>query len=388
MKILFVAPRFPLPPVKGDKVRAWQFIRALAQAHEVTLVSYTASEEERAYVPEMAHHCNVRVLPFHRARRTLGAAYGALNSHPFQVHYYRSNAMMELVGRELETCDVVHLNTLRMVGNLPATFDKPLVVDFIDALSLGMSRRANRAGGILGMGMQSETRRLRALEQKLLEQADLSIVVGQHDADALGGDSAVIPIGVDTDRFTPAGQPTAAPIAIFTGNMNYAPNIEAAKWLAESIWPRVVRQCPGATLRLAGINPAQAVKSLASESIEVTGYVADMAAALHDAAIAVAPMRSGSGLQIKVLEAMACGLPVVASSLANAAVGAPHGGVIRIADETDALAGEIVALLKDEGLRRQAGAAAREFVETKYSLASVATNLLTAYRALDTTPAP
>ena len=383
MRILFLTPRFPLPAVKGDKLRAWQFIRLLSEAHEVVLISYVASEEERSRLQEVAAFCELETIPFRKPARTAGMFRAMAMRRPFQAALYESSAMREAVRKWLPGVDAVHCNTLRIAGNVPTPCPVPMVVDFIDALSKTYHGAGETMSMPLSAAVAGEARRLRIWEQELARRASHSLAVSAHDAASLGPDVRVIRHCVDVDSFIPPG-PEASPRKdiVFTGNLGYRPNAEAAWRLAREIFPYVRQQVPDARLRIVGPDPRGLARELASERITVTGFVPDIVAELQTAAAAAAPVNAGGGVKTKVLEAMACGAPVVATSEANRGIEAIPGEEILIGDNAMDFGGHVAELLQEQERAAALGRAGRELAVREFSWRQVGKELLALYEEL------
>lgn len=383
MRILFLTPRFPLPAVKGDKLRAWQFIRLLSEAHEVVLLSYVASEEERARLQEVAAFCELETIPFRKPARTAGMFRAMAMRRPFQAALYESSAMREAVRQWLPRVDAIHCNTLRIAGNVPMPCPAPLVVDFIDALSQTYRGVGETMSMPMSAAVAGEARRLRIWEQELAQRAVYSLAVSAHDAASLGADVRVIRHCVDVDSFIPPA-PEAFPRRdiVFTGNLGYRPNAEAAWRLAREIFPYVRQQVPDARLRIVGPDPRGLARELASERITVTGFVPDIVAELQGAGAAAAPVNAGGGVKTKVLEAMACGVPVVATSEANRGIEAVPGEEILIGDTAKDFARHLAELLQDQERAAALGRAGRELAVRKFSWRQVGKELLALYAEL------
>ncbi len=384
MRILFLTPRFPLPAVKGDKLRAWQFIRLLSEVHEVVLLSYVASEEERAQLHEVAAFCELETIPFRKPARTAGMFRAMAMRRPFQAALYESSAMREAVRKWLPRVDAIHCNTLRIAGNVPTPCPVPLVVDFIDALSQTYRGAGETMSLPISAAVAGEAKRLRIWEQELARRASYSLAVSAHDAASLGPEVRVIRHCVDVDSFIPPG-PEAPPRkdVVFTGNLGYRPNAEAAWRLAREIFPAVRQHVPDARLRIAGADPRGLARELASERITVTGFVPDIVAELQRAAVAVAPVNAGGGVKTKVLEAMACGAAVVATPEANRGIEALPEEEILLGENTQDFARRVAEVLQDTERAEALGRAGRELVVRRFSWRQVGKELLALYEELD-----
>jgi glycosyltransferase involved in cell wall biosynthesis len=266
--------------------------------------------------------------------------------------------------------DVAHLQLVRLAALAPALASLPCVVDFVDSLSLNIARRAERDLAPLRPLWRLEAGRLRRAEEALLGRFGEGVVVSEADRQAMGASDrlSVVPNGVDGEAFGFAGGRRAGADVLFTGNLGYFANADAAAWFAREVFPQVRRQVAAARFLIAGARPGRAVRALArTEGIRVLGEVPDMAEPLRAACVAVAPLRTGSGQQSKVLEAMACGTPVVASPLAAAGVEAAHEEHLLVADGPQATAAAVVRLLEDAADARRLAANARRLVEERYT---------------------
>jgi sugar transferase (PEP-CTERM/EpsH1 system associated) len=365
LKILFVAPRFPDPPTQGDRLRAYELLRRLSGQHEIVLV---APDQPRA--ASIARQLGVEWVPVALRRfEPLVAPLRALaNGLPLQVPLLCPPAMITAVRQLLSTrrFDLIHLHTAR-VGPIAAQATIPVVTDFIDALSLNMHRRAAREQMPRRWVFAWEAQRMARYEQQLLRQSAAACVVAPADAQVLGQTVQVIPMGVDRQRFVADDTPRDPATLILSGRMAYFPNADAAHYLAHDILPLVHASRPDVRLRIVGADPPSAVQSLAIlPGVEVVGHVADMAAELRRATIAVAPLRSGTGIQMKVLEAMACGTAVVATPLALAGIAAQPQQHALVGAEPAELAAAIVQLLDQPHLRARLAAAAQQLVRQHY----------------------
>jgi glycosyltransferase involved in cell wall biosynthesis len=263
-----------------------------------------------------------------------------------------------------------------------------VVLDLVDSLALNLETRRHRVPGLVRLAYELEYHRMRSYERAALARFPALIVTSQADAKALGQGNKVhiLPMGVDLDRFAfhgPGGRDPAT--LIFTGNMGYQPNEEAVFWFAEQVWPLVRVSHPQARWHIVGTNPGERVRALAGEAssgIEVLGWVPEMSHYLGQATLAVCPLRSGSGIQMKVQEAMATGTPVVATSVANRGVGAVPERDLLIADSPVDFATAVARLFDDPNLRARLAQAGRTFVGQHFSWEEHAQQLSAIYSSV------
>jgi len=274
----------------------------------------------------------------------------------------------------------VHAQLVRAASYLPAGV--PAVVDLIDALSANFARRAASDRGPLGAAAAWEARRLAQFEPRVAAGAARVLVVSEAERAALGeARVTVVPNGVDTVAFPYREDGRLPGRIVFAGNLGYFPNVDAARWLARDIFPRVRAVVPAAELRLVGARPARAVRALAAlPGVSLAVAVPAMAPELAAATVAVVPVRAGSGLQNKVLEAMAAGTPVVTTPRAAAALDAQPGEHLLVAEDAAGLAAAALDLLANAARARALARAARALVERRYRWEDSAEGVAAAWR--------
>ena len=373
MDILCVLSRYPWPLEKGDKLRAYHFLRVMARQHRVHLVALSRHKPSAADIDELRTFCqSVHVIRF-RWWHILGGLLWALwYRKPFQVGYFRSlfaRNEVEKIAIGLRP-EVIFAQLIRVVP-LVERLHGNKIIDFQDAFSMNMERRAAGSGGMAKALFRREARAVRRYERLVFDTFDRHIIIAEPDRDAIDHPKRntirVVPNGVDFSWFQPDHISNKRFDILFTGNMGYPPNIDGACWLAREILPEVRKAIPGATLLLAGANPAMQVRRLEGKGIKVTGWLDDIRDAYNSASVFVAPMRSGSGLQNKLLEAMAMGLPCVTTPLANASLQAKPGRQILEADTTEEIAGAIARLLQMPSLASELADAGFAFVREQYN---------------------
>ena len=373
MKVLFLVTRLPVPPWRGDQVRAYHHLRQLAPRHDITccaLVTRPPPDGLRAAVEALGVRLEVVPLGTLGALPALARALLG-DSRPLQVLLYLRQGACRRVAELLRAgrFDVVHAQLVRTAPYLPEDGRTPVVLDLIDALSANLAGRARRERGPMAPVAAWEATRLARFERALIARASRSLVVSARERDALGGGEriAVVANGVDADAFAFQDGPRPAARIVFAGNLGYFPNVDAARWLVADILPRIRTTLPEVELHLVGARPARAVRALVrTPGVTLAAAVPDMAPELAAATVALVPMRAGTGLQNKVLEAMSVGTPVVATPTVAAALDVTPGTHLMVAGDAAELAAATVALLRDPVRARSMAAAARALVERRY----------------------
>jgi glycosyltransferase involved in cell wall biosynthesis len=241
----------------------------------------------------------------------------------------------------------------------------------MDALNAGVRRRVEGAAFVKKYFIKEEARRLARYENIIFDYFDHHTIISYQDRELIFHKDrqkiVVIPNGVDSDYFQPPNDNIPKFDIVFTGNMNYPPNIDGARRLAQEILPLLKKKIKNVTLQIAGATPAREVMELGEiEGVTVTGWVEDIRKSYADAYIFVAPMRIGSGLQNKLLEAMSMGLPCITTSLAANAFSAEQQAAFIVADTNAEIADAIERLLKDEMLRKGYSMSGRGLVEKDF----------------------
>ena len=372
MKILVVLPRFPYPLEKGDKLRAYHQIVELSRRHEIHLFAVSHDKVTLEQRAALEPYCkSISVVTPTRFTAWFNTARNYFRSKSLQMGYWdsaRARCTVKDLAKKIQP-DVVYNQMVRTVP-LVARLPYRKVMDFQDALSMNTERRMERSHGLWRSILHYEFKMLRSTEYNAFKIFDALTIISETDADAIphkrNGDIHIVRNGVDFDYFVPQSLSKDNDI-VFCGNMQYAPNIDAARYLVNDIMPLVWEKRPEARLVLAGATPTAAVRRLAGPRVEVTGSVPDIRPYYSNSRLFIAPMRLGSGLQNKLLEAMAMGVPCVTTPIANEALGATPGTHILVGSSPQELASHILSLLADPAQAQSLSAAALDFVHQNYS---------------------
>lgn len=361
MKLLVLLSRVPYPLEKGDKLRAYHLVRRLARKHDIHLFCLSDSRPEAEHITHLQQFCrHIEVVRIPRWSILLKLFTALFSRLPFQVAYFHHRSAQRKIDKVIAEWrpDHVLCQLVRTTEYVRKYYGMPKTLDYMDTLSKGMERRTENAPFYLKPVFRTETRRLIRYENLMFDQFDGTVIISAQDRDFIyhphRDRMVVIPNGVDTEHFRPQQNEKRFDL-LFTGNMNYPPNIDSVLYLVQRVLPIVRQQRPQTTLLISGVDPSPAVKDLAhtDPNISVSGWVKDIRSSYSSAQIFVAPMQIGTGLQNKLLEAMAMQLPCITSALANNAVGAPRGEAILIGETPEEYAAHILRLLDrpDERVR-------------------------------------
>jgi glycosyltransferase involved in cell wall biosynthesis len=389
VRILFLSPYIP----SKVRVRPYSWIRALAAlGHEIHLVALQPPEDIWADVEELRGLCTaVDVLPLSRRRTMINGLLSLPTRRPLQLAYAHLPAAEHHVARLARggSFDVVHVEHLRGVALAGRVRGLPIVWDAVDSISalFGDSRRlapgrGQRALAALDLG------RTRRFESRAPFLFDRTVVTSPADGNAfvhLAGAAAaarlaVVPNGVDTTYFRPETG-TLREGVIFTGKLSYHANAAAVLRLIRDVMPHVWARRPDTPVRIVGKDPPSAIQELARDArVTVTGYVDDLRPSFARAAVAACPLVYGVGIQNKVLEAMASGVPVVTTPGAAAALLATPGRDLLMADGDLAFADALCSLLGAPRRCAAMGEAGRAYVEREHQWPRLAERLTATYR--------
>ncbi|MBX2906311.1 MAG: glycosyltransferase [Taibaiella sp.] len=384
MKILFLANRVPYPPYRGDKLKIYNLATRLKAHHELHLLTFGQTEEDMGYkskLEEVFKEVHLVYLP--KWKSAMNCLAGAWDSKPLQVLYFQSAEMRRQLHALLaqHQYDAIHVQHLRMSPYLAARKDLARILDLPDAFSLYWERR-KQVKRSLPIALFENMEQKRVLKyESILKDYNMSLVCSAEDKAYLekqhGTDNLrLLPNGVDMTTFYPRNHDYSHNhTLLFTGNMDYAPNVDAVVYFTESVLPLIWKTHPQVKFVIAGQRPVEKVLALASDKVVVTGFIKDLAVTYNEASVVVAPLRFGAGTQNKVLEAMAMGVPVVCSNIGFAGLGINSGQGAIMQTDTAAFAQSVTELLDSEDKRRSVGLAGAEVIRTRFDWDIVAKEL-------------
>jgi sugar transferase (PEP-CTERM/EpsH1 system associated) len=383
MKIFILLSRIPWPIEKGDKLRAWHQIRELSENNEIYLFCLNDSNIHPDSENNLKKYCKeVHFLNLSKtgiAFRLLG---GLFSSLPMQVKYFHSKKIHRKIEKEIDRIKPEHIyaQLIRVSEYVKNIHHIPKTLDYMDALSKGMERRIPKSGNWMKPFLRMETKRLLEYENLIFDYFENKTIISEQDRNLIYHPDQkkifIIPNGVDTDYFKPEKKQKKTDL-LFNGNMSYPPNVDCVIYIAEKILPEVQKKYPDIRLLISGANPSKKVTDLAKKNtaITVSGWMNDIREAYASSKIFLAPMQIGTGVQNKLLEAMAMELPCITTDLANNGLGAEKDKNILIGNSPAEIYNHIDKLLSDEPIANSLGRAGRDFVCSRYNWKSASAKL-------------
>ncbi|HEX9015432.1 MAG TPA: glycosyltransferase, partial [Chloroflexota bacterium] len=398
MRILFLTPQLPHPPRQGTQIRNYHLLKAAATAHEVDLLSFARTGERVDESSPLRDICaQVQTVPVPLRSTSERLRHLLTSRDPDMAHRLRSEGFAATLESTLARgrYDLVQIEGIELARYIPiikrAAQGSAVVFDDHNAEYL-LQGRAAAVDGRRPRGWPKavystvQWQKLRFHEAWACREADAVLAVSQEDANALrrlGGAApvSVIPNGVDTEENCPTDGWTREPATVlFTGTMDYRPNVDAVRWFASDVLPLVAARRPEIRFEIVGRSPSPAVIKLAANpSVVVTGAVADVAPYFARATLFVVPMRMGGGVRLKLLEALACGVPVVSTAMGAEGTGLRAGEHFLEANRPGAFARAVVDLIDDDVLRNRICVAGREAVVRLFDWSRIAPRLLETY---------
>jgi sugar transferase (PEP-CTERM/EpsH1 system associated) len=372
MKIFVLLSRVPFPIEKGDKLRAFHQIRCLAKNNQIILCCLSNMPVHPEALNVLNSFCTeLYIIPIGKTGMLWNLTKAFFNGNPFQVGYFYRRSAQKKINSLLKNSNPDHIYCqLIRVSEYVKDSAIPKTLDYQDIFSTGAKRQAETAPAWMRFLYLLEYRRLLKYEYNIFNKFDHKTIISQPDRDLLlhtsRNEVVIIPNGVDQEYFHPVKSQKTHDI-LFTGNMGYPPNIDAACFIAEEIFPIVIKRFPNATFLIAGATPHTKVIALRTSNITVTGWLPDIRESYASSTVFIAPMRIGTGLQNKLLEAMAMQLPCITSVLANQALGAKENEEILVGTTAKEYADHIISLMQNEATAKELARKGYNFVCKAFS---------------------
>jgi glycosyltransferase involved in cell wall biosynthesis len=378
-RALVLTPRLPWPLNDGGRIVLWQSVVTTARTHDVSLISFVPDSRTECPEPVASTCARVTFVP-HRPGGPGAIARGIFGRWPYTLARYSDPAFARAVTNEIRAArpQFAIVNHLHLGPYHEALGSVPMVLRAHNAEHRWMNRYAKSLGPTpAGVYARLQARRLRAAERELCEQAALVLAIQEVEAEALRelaprARVRTLPVGVDLARFLEPS-PVDPPVVLLPGSFSWKPNVDGALWFLQQGWPRVRDAVPGTRLRIAGKEPPRSLRQAAKHAgVEVAADVPSMEDELSRATIVVVPLWVGAGARVKIVEAMAAQVPVVATSLATEGLELEAELHYLGGDTPEEMAHHTVALLRSPTERVRLAAQGRALAEARWSLDRVA----------------
>ena len=371
MRLIVLTSRFPYPLDKGDKLRAFHQLKSLSKNNEIHLISLSDTLVESNHEQELKKYCkSVYVFKLKKWKILLNLAMGLFSNKPFQVKYFYQAAIHKKITRLIKDIDPDHIycQLIRCVPYVQHEHHYSKTLDYMDVFSKGIERRINNANWMKPI-FKIEAQRLVKYENLAFEYFDNHCIISEHDRSYIFHEKKnqikIISNGIDSHYFSSKEVKKKYDL-VFIGNLSYAPNIDTSLYIAQELLPLLKEKFPLIKVLICGANPSYQLKKLANDNIEIIGWTPDIRNAYLAGKIFLAPLRIGTGLQNKLLEAMSLGLPCITSPLANQALKAKDGEQILVANSLEQYIQQIDLLLSNKQIRESIGGKAREYIKATF----------------------
>ena len=375
-KLFVILSRVPFPLDKGDKLRAYHQLKVLSKKYEVYLACLTDEKfDEKVHAALSEISCSHQIYALNKFFIFWNLIKGLFSQKPFQVHYFYQKRIHRKIQKEIAVIqpDFIYCQLIRVAEYVKDYHHIPKTLDYMDAFSMGMKRRRDVGKGLNKLLTNIEFQRLKLYENRIFDYFNHHTIISEQDRAHISHSNheriKVIKNGIDESFFNFIYLGEVDFDFVFVGNLSYAPNVACCEFILDELMPKLRELNPAIKGLFAGTSPHEKIISKAKFHPEITisGWVPDIKNAYAAARICIAPLFIGTGLQNKLLEAMALGVPCVTTSLANNALKATPQKEILIADSVEAFTQQIITLLENKVLRESLSAEGKSFVKSNYN---------------------
>lgn len=383
MKTLAVIlPRVPFPLDKGDKLRAFHQLKVLSAHFTIHLFCLNDAKLHPAALSELESFTeSIHIYKLSKAGILLNLFKAFFSGIPFQAGYFYNGSAARAIRRQLEESkpDYLYCQLIR-TAPYAAGLSIPKTIDYQDVFSKGIERRIALSPWYMRWILRMEYQRLCRFEAEVFNTFHQKTIISENDRDLIPHpDRAgihVIPNGVDFEYFKPVETPKTYDL-VFTGNMQYPPNVMSAIFLIDKILPLIRKAGREVRVLIAGANPAASLKSRENSMVRISGWQDDIRTSYNASRIFIAPMQIGTGLQNKLLEAMAMKLPCITSPLANGALKAEPSVQVLVCETAEEYAAAVIHLLDNPNFAENLAQAGQEYVQDRFNWNQASNPLIT-----------
>ena len=384
MKMLFLTTRLPFPPVGGEKLRAFNFLKYFSRAWEITLLTFVESEAEKGASRDYGlDNLRVRAVVLPRSHSYLKCLGRLFSREPLEIAYYASAKMTQMVKEETESAkyDLFFCHLIRMAPYVAGYRAQRKVLDMCDAMSLRYSLSSRMRKGPFKFIEYLESKRLERYEPEISGKFDLSLVASVEDKKFLEKNLGisgveVVENGLDSEDLDFKETPVDLKKIVFFSNLRTFHNVDAVQYFYKSIFPLIKKRVKDAKFFIVGASiPSCILRMGQDSSVSVLKDASDIRAAVEDSCVSVAPMRVAVGIQNKILQSMAFRVPVVTTTRGLGGIQAEPGRDVLIADSPAEFAEKVIMLMENPALRERLRENAYRLVREKYFWPTIAEEL-------------
>lgn len=376
-KIFFLVSRVPFPLEKGDKLRAYYQLKELSKIYDVCLVCLSDKKYDENSINELKKYAvDVKVFKLNKFKILINLFLAIFSKLPFQTKYFYQKKIQKKIQKIIVNFqpNYIYCQLIRTTEYVKYIHDIPKTLDYMDALSKGMLRRAEINKGIKKELFLTEGRRLIEYENRIFDYFDHHTIISKQDLNFINhidkNKIQIVENGIDDSFLNYKNQEIKKEFdLVFVGNLNYPPNIEAVEFIVKDLIPLLRKKIPDIKILISGFDPSQKLEKMILNQPEITlkKSVKDIRESYASGKVFIAPLFIGTGLQNKILEAMAMNLPCITTNLVNSAIQAEKDKEIIIANSPENFINAIKELLGDEILFNSISTHAKEFVSQNYS---------------------
>lgn len=376
MKILMLTPYLPFPLMSGGQTRSYNLLKHLSKKHDITLFSLIKDEKEKEYVQQLSRYCK-KVCLFKRSKSpwTLrNILLTGFSFYPFLVIRNLSSEEKKAVRLELERekYDLIHAETFYVMPHIPKTDIPILLVEQTIEYLVYKHYVKNQASFLAKLPFWIDVMKLRFWEKHYWKEAKKVVAMSESDKKemldlAKDLDIEIVPNGIDFKHFSQViNKNNNKKMILYVGNFKWLQNVEAVNILVNKVWPVIKKNIKNSQLWVVGMNITEKLKKYASNDIVITEALSDIREAYGKSSVLVAPIKGPGGTRLKILEAMASGLPVVTTTVGAEGLGVENGREVIICDDLDKMAQKVIEVLKNKTLSESLSKNGKDFVRSKY----------------------
>lgn len=394
MKILMLTPYLPYPLLSGGQIRTYNLLKQLSNKHEITLFALIKNNHEKIYIKEIQPFCK-KIKVFKRSSKPftlLNILKTAFSSYPFLVMRNRVPEAVAAIKDELaeNQYDLIHAETFYMMPHIPTTKTPVLLVEQTIEY-LGYESYAHKKSLLVKLMLNYDVDKIRKWEKYYWQKANRLVTMSKEDQEYVQQflvkkkKVEVVSNGVDSTWFAQTKrQLPEKPTVVYVGTFKWLPNIEAVQYLVKEVWPKIKQSMPDVHLNIVGNEPTPEIVNFQNldDNIHVTGRIPDIRDAFKQAHVLLAPVFSGKGTRYKILEAMASGTPVVATTTAVEGLNLKHNQHALISNDAQTMADYVVQLLNDEKLWNQLATNGKKIVSQQYDWRLISKKLDKIYQSM------